>query len=250
MKFSSWRALLFFHFIWLLPITSNSQNALKYDGIAMQSTRVIYPESAQKGVAFKVTNYSNMAYLLQSQVTEPNASGQKKPDFIVLPPLEKVNEKDSVVLMIKAINHKMPKDRESLFTLNIRAIPNQKKEEGNAARSQIIIATQNHLKLFYRPDGLPKYSDDEISKKLVFYRDKGRLVVKNPTPYYVTFDSIKVGNNIIDPSSLFEMVPPMGQQQYPLPENTTGELIWTLIDRDGGVTQQYTSELSLFSSLY
>lgn len=28
----------------------------------------------------------------------------------------------------------------------------------------MIIATQNHLKLFYRPSGLPKYGTDEISK--------------------------------------------------------------------------------------
>lgn len=50
--------------------------------------------------------------------------------------------------MIKSINHKMPQDRESLFILNIKAIPNQKKETGHTGKSQMIIATQNHLKLF------------------------------------------------------------------------------------------------------
>ncbi|MDE5307192.1 hypothetical protein PY546_12220 [Providencia stuartii] len=80
----------------------------------------------------------------------------------------------------------------------------------------------------------------KYQKKLVFSRDKDSLVVKNPTPYYVTFYSIKVGNQDVDSLSLFEMVPPMGQQRYPLPENIKGELEWSLIDQDGGVTQQYT----------
>ncbi|WP_318559094.1 fimbrial biogenesis chaperone [Providencia stuartii] len=240
MRRSSWFTLFIFHCFWLFSLSSYGQNMVKHDGIAMQSTRVIYPESAKKGVPFKVTNYSNMAYLLQSQVVNPNDDGLNKPDFIVLPPLEKINEKDAVVLMIKSINHKMPQDRESLFILNIKAIPNQKKETGHTGKSQMIIATQNHLKLFYRPSGLHKYGTDEISKKIVFSRDKDSLIVKNPTPYYVTFYSIKVGNQDVDSLSLFEMVPPMGQQRYPLPENIKGELEWSLIDQDGGVTQQYT----------
>lgn len=49
-----------------------------------------------------------------------------------------------------------------------------------------------------------------------------------------------MGNQDVDSLSLFEMVPPMGQQRYPLPENIKGELEWSLIDQDGGVTQQYT----------
>lgn len=61
-----------------------------------------------------------MAYLLQSQVVNPNDDGLNKPDFIVLPPLEKINEKDAVVLMIKSINHKCRKIVSHYLFLTLR----------------------------------------------------------------------------------------------------------------------------------
>ncbi|MBS2064903.1 fimbrial biogenesis chaperone, partial [Klebsiella pneumoniae] len=96
---------------------------------------------------------------------------------------------------IRLTQNVLPQDRESVFTLALNAIPAQT-ETGEQTR--LVISTQNNLKLFYRPAGLPAADETTLAEQPVFRRSGNTLTVKNPSPFYITFSSLSAGNTDID----------------------------------------------------
>lgn len=93
-----------------------------YAGVALGATRVIYPEG-QKQVQLAVTNNDDKSsYLIQSWIE--NAEGKKDARFVITPPLFSMQgKKENTLRIIDATNGQMPEDRESLFWVNVKAIP-------------------------------------------------------------------------------------------------------------------------------
>lgn len=235
-------------------------NANERQGITLQSTRVIYPAKETKGITFAVTNDTQAVYLVQSRVeawphslAEPvGASRGVKAlsPFIVLPPLTRLESSDTLALRIRLVEKTLPTDRESVFAFQVKAIPSQsepgKQAEGNSTgQARIILALQNTLKLFYRPEGLPRYDAQQVAESLTFELQGMRLIVTNPSAFYVTFDELSVAGNPIEAEALFSMVPPLGQQTYPLPNTvSSGEVRWRLLDDYGVKTESVTRTLN------
>lgn len=220
-------------------------NVSDKNGITLQSTRVVYPGQAKNGITFTVTNNTAQPYLLQSRVipwvaeSTDTRPAQDTPlethevPFIVLPPLQRFEPAEALTLRIRLTRHALPTDRESVFVLSLKAIPSQ---SSSTEAAQLVLAMQNNLKLFYRPEGLPEYSTEQFSGKLRFLRQGAQLKVINPTPYYVTFRSLSVGTQSVDAAALSHWVPPFGEQVYSLPVNARGDVTWQLIDEMGSVT--------------
>lgn len=235
-------------------------NANERQGITLQSTRVIYPANETKGVTFAVTNDTQSVYLVQSRVeawptslAEPvDASSKVKAasPFIVLPPLTRLESKDTLTLRIRLIEKTLPADRESVFAFQVKAIPSQSEDDKQAesngtGQARIILALQNTLKLFYRPEGLPPYDVQQVAQALQFQRQGTQLLVTNPTAFYATFDELSVAGKPIEADALFSMVPPLGQQTYPLPNALpSGEVRWRLLDDYGVKTEPVTRTLN------
>lgn len=233
-------------------------NINERNGITLQSTRIIYTEKERKGVTFEVTNDTQTVYLVQSRIdtwlpelsdpvdikeTETTSSSH----FIVLPPLERLSGGEKITLRIRRIRNTLPTDRESVFAFQIKAIPGQSNFEGSQKKghTHIIVALQNTLKLFYRPEGLPVYNARSIAESLQFQRRGTQLVVTNPTSFYATFDSLSVGGKVIEDKELFRMVPPFGQQTYALPDTVpSNEVRWKLLDDYGVPTEFMTRDLN------
>ncbi|WP_145587586.1 molecular chaperone [Yersinia rochesterensis] len=214
------------------------------NGITLQSTRVVYPGQAKNGITFTVTNNTAQPYLLQSRVipweaertdTRPAQDAQgtnmapREVPFIVLPPLQRFEPGEALTLRIRLARNTFPTDRESVFVLSLKAIPGQSSSSESA---RLVLAMQNNLKLFYRPEGLPEYSAEQLARQLRFQRQGSQLKVSNPTPYYMAFHSLSVGTQIVD----MAWVPPFGEQAYPLPVSARGDITWQLIDGMGRVT--------------
>lgn len=225
-------------------------------GITLHSTRVIYPQSAQGGVTLSLTNNAETAYLVQSWIrpwdNQDSAVNVASPaPFLVTPPLQRLSSKETLALRIRLTRNELPTDRESLFALVIKAIPSQSVTEdttsGNTVSSaRLVLAVETHLKLFYRPEGLKAEAIRDIASLLRFQRDGQKLKVINPSPYYVTFDALFVGDSAITPSALYTMVPPFGEQTYPLPSNSASahRVSWQLIDEFGSATAKHTQTLT------
>lgn len=253
------RWYLFVVLLLLGNIQASAGNINERNGITLESTRVIYPEKERKGVTFEVTNDTKTAYLVQSRidawpselsesidVTETDSTSS----FIVLPPLERVDNGEKITLRIRKVGNTLPTDRESVFAFQIKAIPGQSKsqeshENRKKGQAHIILALQNTLKLFYRPEGLPVYNARHIAESLQFRSRGTQLVVINPTPFYATFDSLSVGGKAIEDKELFRMVPPLGQQIYALPDTASfSEVRWQLLDDYGVPTELMTRALN------
>jgi len=225
-------------------------NAPARNGITLQSTRIIYSEAQHKGITFKVQNDTDQAYLIQSRVSQAipgravNSDDKSSVDnapFIVLPPLKRLAPGEPLTLTIRQTRKTLSAERESVFALQIKAIPAQSDSSERLPTGQIrvALALQNTLKLFYRPEGLPAYDINLIANSLGFTRQGDSLEVSNPNPYYVTFKSLSVGNTPIDNTALFEMVPPNGKVSYPLSTRVSGEIHWQLINDYGYATDTY-----------
>ncbi|HAT1515440.1 TPA: molecular chaperone [Morganella morganii] len=226
------------------------------EGIALERTRLIYPASARSGITFTVTNYTSTVYLLQSRVlpweaatSAVDADGTKAivTPFIVLPPLLRFPPEEAITLRIRLTQFDaLPQDRESLFSLSLKAIPSQSKpgtdHETRGASMGMVLALQNNLKLFYRPEGLAVMGADARATALQFSASGGYLNITNPTPYYVTLGSLDVDNTAVSLGDR-RMLAPFSSAMYDVLIKPGAEISWRVIDDEGGRTALLSRQL-------
>lgn len=109
------------------------------------------------------------------------------------------------ILRILKINDALPKDKESLFWINIQEIPKAPKDGVNA----LSIALHTQVKMFYRPDAL-KEKRENAEQNIKMISSEDNTVLWNDTPYYFAIISvkqngtpIKVSDDIKDKLSVF-----------------------------------------------
>ncbi|WFN57579.1 fimbria/pilus periplasmic chaperone [Dickeya lacustris] len=197
-------------------------------GVALGATRVIYPAD-QKQVQLAVNNNdANSTYLVQSWVE--NMNGQKDGQFVITPPLFVMQgKKENTLRIIDATNQRLAQDKESLFWINVKAIPSLDKTRQQANTLQLAIISR--IKLLYRPTNLP-ISPSQAAAKLRFKRQGNHLLLSNPTPYFLTVTELKMGDQTLENA----LVPPTGQVQVPLPASASGRITYRTINDYGALT--------------
>ncbi|MGX5011156.1 fimbrial biogenesis chaperone [Enterobacter asburiae] len=204
-------------------------------GVVIGGTRVVY-DSSKREAALSVKNPDKSTpYLIQSWVENSDVSNTAKAPFIITPPLFRLDAGQENVLRIVRSGGDLPKDRESVYWLNVKSIPGTQKSEDN----QLQISVKARMKLIYRPAGL-KGSVDNAYQQLQFSRAGNTLNVSNPTPYFVSFYSLTVaGKEIKNPG----MVAPLSQQHWTLPGSVGGQVSWKAINDFGAVTAEKNAAL-------
>lgn len=186
-------------------------------GIALGSTRVIYPADARQ-ISLSVNNSDeHNRYLIQTWVE--NESGEKTEDFIVTPPLFVSKSKSENTLRIIYSGEKLPQDRETLYWLNNKAIPSINKDE-LSDNNVLQIAVLARIKIFVRPAGLKEKSADAPSM-LKFGRSGDLLNINNGSPFYVTLVNMSIGGRNVTTT----MVPPKTSTHVPLPKGVTSGIL-------------------------
>ena len=218
----------------LLILLCSTVSIQGYASVALGATRVIYPAD-QKQVQLAVTNNDEKGvFLIQSWVE--NTKGQKDSQFAITPPLFSMKgKKENTLRIIDATNNQLPKDRESLFWLNVKAIPAMDKSKLNENTLQLAIISR--IKLYYRPIGL-SVDPDKVADELRFKRQVKSLTVINPTPYYATVTELHVGSVKLDNT----LVPPFGEVSLDLPANANGEIRYQTINDYGALTPKMTGK--------
>ena len=196
--------------------------------VALGATRVIYPAN-QKQVLLPVTNNDPASvYLIQSWIE--NAGDQKDTQFVITPPrFSMQGKKENTLRIINATNHQLPGDRESLFWVNVKAIPAMEKDQKNENTLQLAIISR--IKMFYRPTNLAM-APEEAPAMLRFRRSGSKLTLINPTPYFITVTNMKAGNSNL-PNT---MVPPKGEVSVDIPHAATGDISFQTINDYGALT--------------
>ncbi|EFT6398233.1 fimbria/pilus periplasmic chaperone, partial [Salmonella enterica] len=123
-------------------------------------TRVVYPEQ-KKSINVQLHNGENSPSLVQVWLDTGDASAS--PDsvrvpFVITPPVSRVEPGTGQTLRIMYTGEPLPRDRESIFYLNVLDIPprpefgEKKADVGNGNYLQL--AVRSRIKLFFRPDTL------------------------------------------------------------------------------------------------
>ncbi|CAI0718791.1 MULTISPECIES: molecular chaperone [Serratia] len=206
-------------------------SSLVQAGVVIGATRVVYDGGLRES-SLSVSNPDKVPYLIQSWV-DPQTAGSEKAPFILTPPLFRLEGGDKNVLRIVRLGGNLPKDRESLYWLNVKAIPSSENKDNT-----LQIAVNTRIKLIYRPEQLKDKSPEAVAGQLSWSRQGGKLRVNNPTPYYMNFQSVKIeGQEVRDAT----YVAPFSSADFALQEVKAGNAVsWIVINDFGGsgATQQ------------
>lgn len=154
-------------------------------GVIIGGTRVVY-DGNKKEASIDVNNPDKTPYLIQSWVETLNGGAEKAP-FIITPPLYRLDGGQQNIERV-VVTGNLPQDKESLYWLNIKAIPSAPKKDNT-----LQIAIKTRIKLIYRPAGLKSQQPQELSHQLTWRRNGNQLQVTNPTSYVINFNEISLG---------------------------------------------------------
>ena len=205
-------------------------------GVMLGGTRVILGERDREA-SIPVKNTGTSPYVVQSWIDA--GEGKNKTPLLVTPPLSRLDPGMENILRIMRVVGELPADRESVFWLNVKEIP-EKSDEENVLQ----IAVRSRIKLFYRPSKLAGKSVESRSQ-LTWAVSAGAdgqgavLKVGNPTAYHVTFTALNINSG--QQSINADMVPPFGETSYPLTEVKTPQAIqvnFTTLNDYGGETPE------------
>ncbi|BBG60849.1 fimbrial biogenesis chaperone [Providencia rustigianii] len=209
-------------FISLFLIT-NIANA----GVIIGGTRVIYHEG-NKDVSISVENPDKIPYLIQSWID--NIDEKKQSDFTITPPLFRLNADKTNALRIFLTENKLPNDKESLFWLNVKTIPATERTENS-----LQIAFKTQMKLIYRPKSLKNVDFVEEQKQLIWSKSGNKITVKNPTPYFMNFQSITFNGKKANDVSY---AAPFSSTSFEINDSTNnGTVTWEVINDYGAASE-------------
>ncbi|MFQ1050590.1 fimbria/pilus periplasmic chaperone [Avibacterium paragallinarum] len=208
--------------------------------VIITGTRVIYP-SNQKNVSVQLTNAGTNPSLVQAWIDngDPKASPETiKTPFVITPPISRIDGNKGQTLRITYTGASLPKDRGSIFYLNVLDIPPKPKDQN---QNYLQISLRSRIKLFFRTVELTISPSDAYSQ--VKWRGQGKqLFVDNPTPYYITYPEVKIGTA---ETLSANMIAPFSQATFqlnkPIPAKAT-TVTWTVIN-DYGATPSGTSAM-------
>ncbi len=159
--------------------------------IAIESTRVIYPEG-EREVSVRIENGGDAPSLVQAWVDEYGVKGSpstSKAPFMLLPPVVRVDAGKQQVLRIRFAGADLPQDRESVYSLNVLDVPSRG-DAASTSGSTLNIAVRNRVKLFYRPKALSKIDPASAIEKLHWNlaRDESGWVLRarNDSPFHIS----------------------------------------------------------------
>ncbi|EMH4163954.1 molecular chaperone [Pluralibacter gergoviae] len=204
-------------------------------GIALDRTRLIINEKDRSASANLTNTSPDTPFLAQSWVE--NARGDKvTAPLMVLPPLQRINGGQKGIARVTKTSgiDALPKDRESLFYLNVREIP-PKPDKPNVLQ----MAMQSRIKLFYRPTAvIPAHPGMVWQNQLVFHKSGTRWSVDNPTPYYVTVIGLSRKTEVQGGGKLTTfpgiMIPPKDSSSFEVTDGSVSQFVMMYVNDFGG----------------
>ena len=110
-------------------------------GVIIGGTRIIF-DGAKKEASISVNNPDATPYLIQSWIDDQDVGSGKAP-FIITPPMYRLDSGQKNIERIVATGS-LPQAKESLFWINIKAIPSASKQ-----MNSLQIAVKTRIKLIY-----------------------------------------------------------------------------------------------------
>ncbi|CNB95581.1 chaperone protein [Yersinia frederiksenii] len=220
--------------------------------VKVGETRAIYPLSSVKGISLSMENPQDYPILVQTQIKGEDKHSSAP--FVVTPPLFRLDAGMQGRVRVIRTGGSFPQDRESLQWLCLTGIPpkegdmwdnghHDKKKETQDVSLDVRLSISTCMKLLVRPDQL-KQKPEDVAGELTWHRDGNHLQVNNPTPFYISFSFIHLGDKNINLSSAGEniYVAPFGERSFALPIDMAGtpsEISWKIINDLGAESQLF-----------
>lgn len=204
-------------------------------GISLGATRVIYPAEAKQTSLAVNNSDNNSRFLINSWIEDEQ--GQKVKTFAVTPPLFVSEPNSENTLRIIYVGPPLPGDRESLFWLNVKAIPSVEKES-LAGKNVLHLAILSRIKLFVRPSTLTD-PVQEAPEALSFALEGNTLKITNASSYYLSLVNMHINQRKVNNV----MVAPKKSTQVALPSDVRGDLTFQTVNDYGAVTPVRTVSL-------
>lgn len=206
-------------------------------------TRLIV-NAAEQRKSVKVRNDTDYPFLLRSFIED--AESNERPRFYVTPELTRLEPGRSLELMTIRLSSEFPQDRESLCYIKGFFLPamGTEKISGSVKLSYLI-----GIKLFYRPKGLEQFNAvQDRAEELKFQKTERGILIKNPTPYHLTFSQLVINGVKVDfekHTELKRMIAPFAETEFldVARENVKTSISWSLIDDFGNSTDSYHVDL-------
>ncbi|HIE1439258.1 TPA: fimbrial biogenesis chaperone [Enterobacter hormaechei] len=202
-------------------------------GITLDISRVIFDsENSSESFTMKNTS-SNMVLLIRATVNDYYTDHDKEIPFFITPPLNRIDPNSDIQFRINKLDgaENLPKDRESIYAINVLAIPPKKE------KSEIQIALNTKIKLIFRPTEINNTLEiEKLKDKLILTKGVGGINIKNPTPYFATITKIKF--NGISSNRPSEMIKPFSD--ITLEEKNAKTMSFSIINDFGGNSNMRT----------
>ena len=224
--------------------------------IMINGTRFIY-NASDKEVTVVVLNKAKRSVLMKAWTDTGDESSKAdsiKTPFIITPPLVRIDGDKEQTYRLRLVDgaDSLPKDRESVFWINLLEVPPKIASAEDSQRSEskdtIQLAFQYRLKIFYRPSDMPG-KPEEAAEKLRWVMsndDQGKPHIKaiNESSYHVSLSKIVVSVEGRELQLRPEMVAPRSSQSFDLPQNVSGSKLavsYQWIDDGGGLHNRDTA---------
>lgn len=209
--------------------------ATAHAGVIINGTRLVY-HGDKKESSLGLSNPDATDYLVQSWVDSGGKNTAKAP-FLITPPLFRLDAKEDNVLRVVRTGGNLSEDRESLYWLNIKAIPSSKHVEGV---NTLQIAINTRIKLLYRPPAVIGKPED-VADKLEWHREGNDLVVNNPTRFYMNFQKVTLSGHKVDKAT---WAAPNTETHFALPGNVSGtNIAYSIITDYGSISQTWSTSV-------
>ena len=214
--------------------------------LKVEGTRVVLDGSKQ-GDSIRIGNTGDAPVMVQTWIDDGDAYA--KPETLRVPlatttPMFRLNPGTRRDIHVRTVESEhLPRDRESLFWLNILDVPAREADGNRAAIEQ---AVHWRLKVFHRPAGLsgkPEAAIDAL-KWEIRRSTSGALVLhaRNPSAYFVSLRKVVLNGNPVAVSAVDAAVPPydewsqgLDEAQVVLPSAPLLQITW--IDDEGRLHQ-------------
>lgn len=208
-------------------------------GVVVDSTRHLFKEGSRE-ISAQLENKDDIPYLVKSWVEGPEGSGPSF--FMVTPPLFRLEAKQTNTVRVFPNAHivNAPKDRESVYYFNVMSIPPTSDNE--ADKNKLQLAVRHRMKLVYRPKALQELSVIQEAKKLEWKKIGNKISIKNNTPFFIYFKSVKVGDREI--SDTVTNIDAYSTKEFSMPAVISGsEVVWKVATDNGGTGTAYSSPI-------
>ncbi|AUO22125.1 MULTISPECIES: molecular chaperone [Pseudomonas] len=212
----------------LLPLWHSAANA----AVTVGATRLIY-DGASNEANLSVSNRDDTSpYLVQSWVSHFGSGNEESVDnFIVTPPLFRLDaDKENILRIIFTGGPEVPQDRESLFLMNVKAIPAMSDDQ--KGKNVLQIALKTTIKLFYRPAGLKGSLKDAVAQ-VNWKAQAGALAVNNASKLHVVVSELKLNGLPITQAP--DVLRPGEARELPIQAKAGDEVQLSYIDDYGSI---------------